>query len=194
VTKDEISKKESKKKEETIKAEVKKEEPVKKVETEKKSKAENEKKLIQLEKELDSVESDLSEEEESMEEDDKSDSEDEFKVDWTRMFFKGVCPIDVKGMENLEPTKLSGEWYLHRTSEYLEPAMTPTCHHAMLKVHDDGTLNAIEEATFVGKTFVAENIKGLFTNNVIRADFFDEKLSLKMQVLDSDYTNYLIGY
>jgi len=71
---------------------------------------------------------------------------------------------------------------------------TPTCHHCSIKISDDGSFVAMEEATFLGKTFVAENVKGLFTKNVVRADFFNDKFYVKVQVFDTDYDNFLIGY
>lgn len=110
------------------------------------------------------------------------------------MFKAGVCPSDVIGKEDLEATRLSGDWYMHRTTEFLLDYMTPTCHHATMKINEDGSFLAMEEAAFMGKTFVAENVKGKFTKNRVRADFFDDKLSVKVQILDSDYDNYLIGY
>lgn len=119
---------------------------------------------------------------------------EELDVDWSRMFKAGVCPSDVIGKEDLEAPKLSGDWYLHRSTEFLLEQMTPTCHHATMKINDDGSFVAMEEAAFMGKTFVAENVKGKFTKNRVRADFFDEKLSVKVQILDTDYDNYLIGY
>jgi hypothetical protein len=122
------------------------------------------------------------------------DEPDMSDIDWTKMFTPGMCPSDVIGKEDLEASKLSGEWYMHRSSEFLLGMTTPTCHHASMKISDDGSFVAMEEVTFLGKTFVAENIKGLFTKNVVRADFFDEKLSVKVQVLDTDYDNFMIGY
>lgn len=119
---------------------------------------------------------------------------DEMEVDWTRMFFPGMCPADVKGIEGLEASKLTGEWYLHRSSEFLYPEMTPTCHHCKMEIAADGSFKATEEATFMGKKFIADDITGLFTESTVRADFFDEKLSVKVQILDTDYDNYLIGY
>jgi hypothetical protein len=115
-------------------------------------------------------------------------------VDWSRMFKSGMCPSDVVGKLDLEAPKLTGEWYMHRSSEFLMGMTTPTCHHASMKIGDDGSFVAFEEATFLGKTFVAENIKGQFTKNVVRADFFDDKVSVKVQVLDTDYDNFMIGY
>lgn len=105
---------------------------------------------------------------------------EEYDVDWSRMFKSGVCPSDVVGKEDLEATRLSGDWYMHRTTEFLLEHMTPTCHHATMKINEDGSFLAMEEAAFMGKTFVAENVKGKFTKNRVRADFFDEKLSVKV--------------
>ena len=44
----------------------------------------------------------------------------------------------------------------------------------------------------MGKTWVAEKISGEIKGDTVRSDFFDEKLSVKMQVLDTDYDKYLI--
>jgi len=46
----------------------------------------------------------------------------------------------------------------------------------------------------MGKKFVAEDISGQFTDNIVRADFFNDKLSVKVMVMDTDYDSYLIGY
>ena len=46
----------------------------------------------------------------------------------------------------------------------------------------------------MGKTWVAEKITGEIKKDSVRADFFDEKLSVKMQVLDTDYDNYAAVY
>lgn len=118
----------------------------------------------------------------------------EMSVDWNRMFQKGLCPKDIKGMEKLVPSKLSGEWFMQRSTEFLQQEMTPTCHHASMLIGEDGNFVANEEAKFMGKTWIAENITGLYTNSNVRADFFDKKLSLNVMIMDTDYDNYMIGY
>ena len=144
-----------------------------------------EKKLIQM----------LLEEDETEEVEENEDDEDSEEVDWNRMFTKGICPADVKSkVENLEAKRLTGEWYMHRSSEFLQEEMTPTCHHAMMNIKDDGSFTATEEAAFMDKTWIGDNITGQFTKNAVRADFFDKKLSIAVTVLDTDYDNYLIGY
>ena len=82
---------------------------------------------------------------------------------------------------------------MHRSSDYKYAAMPTTCFHNKVKVNDDGTFLSKEEANFMGKTWVAEKIIGEIKENTIRADLFDEKMSVKMQVLDTDYEKYLIS-
>ena len=45
----------------------------------------------------------------------------------------------------------------------------------------------------MGKTWVAEKITGEIKGDSVRADFFYDKLSVKMQVLDTDHDKYLIS-
>jgi hypothetical protein len=124
----------------------------------------------------------------------EEDESAERKVDWTRMFLRGSCPADVEGMKSLKASELTGDWYMHRCSRDLFNEITPTCHHARMKINEDGSFNAIEEAQFLGHKFIAEDIVGQFTDSNVRADFFDSKLSVKVRVLDTDYENYLVGY
>lgn len=110
------------------------------------------------------------------------------------MFRPGACPQNIEGMKGLTPEKLSGEWYLQETSTFMMEGMTPSCHHAVLDIDEDGSFTANEEASFMGKKFVAEDISGQFTDNMVRADFFNDRLSVKVMVMDTDYDSYLIGY
>jgi hypothetical protein len=64
------------------------------------------------------------------------------------MFTKGICPADVKGKVDLIAKDLTGEWYMHRSTEFLHEDMTPSCHHALMNVKDDGSFTATEEANF----------------------------------------------
>lgn len=80
------------------------------------------------------------------------------------------------------------------TDEPTVPELLPTCHHAIFDVNRDGTFNAIEEVGVQGKTFVAENIEGEFSDYTIEASFFGGKLQVQMEVLATDYDNFLIGY
>lgn len=116
------------------------------------------------------------------------------EVDWTRMFTPGKCPENIQGMKNLIPDELSGEWYMQRTSKFMMEGMTPSCHHAVMDIDENGKFTANEEASFMGKKFVAEDMTGEFTDNVVRADFFNDKMSVKVMVMDTDYDNYMIGY
>ena len=126
-----------------------------------------------------------------MEEMDSSDEEvPEF--DWSYIFKQGFCPKDLVAKVDLEPNKLSGDWYLHRSNDYKYAAMPTSCFHSKVKVNDDGTFLSKEEANFMGKTWVAEKITGEIKKDTVRTDYFDEKLSVKMQVLDTDYDKYLI--
>ena len=75
---------------------------------------------------------------------------------------------------DLEPTKLSGDWYMHRSSDYKYAAMPTTCFHNKVKVNDDGTFLSREEANFMGKTWVAEKITGEIKGNSVRVDLFND--------------------
>ena len=83
---------------------------------------------------------------------------------------------------------------MHRSTEFLHENMTPGCHHALITVKEDGSFTATDEANFNGKTWINENITGQFSKDTVRADFFDAKLSITIQILDTDYENYLISY
>jgi len=110
-----------------------------------------------------------------------------------KLFSKGACP-DVKGMDNIEFLKLSGDWFLQRTDEPSVPELLPSCHHANFVVADDGSFVANEEIRIEGKQFVAENVTGQFTDSIVEAEMFGQKLRVQMHLLDTDYDNYLIGY
>ena len=92
-----------------------------------------------------------------------------------KLFSKGACP-DVKGMENVEFTRLSGDWFLQRTDEPSVPEMLPSCNHANFTVADDGSFTANEEIRIEGKSFVAENVTGQFNGSIIEAEMFGQKL------------------
>jgi hypothetical protein len=72
--------------------------------------------------------------------------------------------------------------------------MLPTCHHANFKVNEDGSFTADEEVRIEGKNFVANGISGQFKESTVMADLFGAKLRVQMEILDTDYDNYLIGY
>lgn len=72
--------------------------------------------------------------------------------------------------------------------------MLPSCHHAMFNVKDDGSFIAKEEVRIEDKTYVADNITGKFSESTVEGDFFGTKLRVQMEILDTDYDNYLIGY
>jgi len=72
----------------------------------------------------------------------------ETDIDFTLLFEKGMCPEGIKGMENMEYAKLSGDWFLQRTDEPFIPEMLPECHHCQLDVTEDGKFTATEEVQF----------------------------------------------
>lgn len=49
-------------------------------------------------------------------------------------------------MENIDFTKLSGDWYMHRSTEFLKPELTPSCHKASMKIEKDGNFISREFA------------------------------------------------
>ena len=114
-------------------------------------------------------------------------------IKFDKLFSKGSCP-DIKGMERVEYKRLSGDWFLQRTDEPSVPEMLPSCHHANFKVEEDGRFTANEEIRIEGKTFIAENVEGLFNGSTVEAELFGRKLRVQMLLLDTDYDNYLIGY
>ena len=72
--------------------------------------------------------------------------------------------------------------------------MLPSCHHAIFNVNDDGTFTAKEEVRIENQTFVADGITGKFTESTLEGNFMGTKLRVQMEILDTDYDNYLIGY
>ena len=117
----------------------------------------------------------------------------EAHADFEKLFAKGACP-DIKNMENIQFKRLAGDWYLQRTDEPAVPEMLPSCHHAIFNVNDDGTFTAKEEVRIENQTFVADGITGKFTESTLEGNFMGTKLRVQMEILDTDYDNYLIGY
>lgn len=72
--------------------------------------------------------------------------------------------------------------------------MLPQCHHAVFDVKEDGTFTAKEEVRIEGETFIADGITGRFTESTVEGNFMGTKLQVHMEILDTDYDNYLIGY
>jgi hypothetical protein len=72
--------------------------------------------------------------------------------------------------------------------------MLPSCHHALFNVNEDGTFTAREEVRIDNQTFVADGITGKFSESTVEGDFMGTKLRVQMEILDTDYENYLIGY
>ena len=72
--------------------------------------------------------------------------------------------------------------------------MLPQCHHALFEVKEDGTFTAKEEVRIEDQHFVADGITGKFTESTVEGDFMGTKLQVHMEILDTDYDNYLIGY
>jgi len=83
---------------------------------------------------------------------------------------------------------------LQRTDEPAVPDLLPACHHATFTVAEDGSFTAQEEVRLGGKTFLAEDINGKFDDYVVDATFFGDKITVQMEVLDTDYENFMIGY
>ena len=104
-----------------------------------------------------------------------------------------MCPEGVEGMRGLEMSRLSGDWFMQRSLNYARNYVPTACFHIKTEVNEDGTFNAIEEARFAGKDWVAQNIKGEITDDLIKADLFDNDLSVRMQILDTDYDNYSVS-
>ena len=118
----------------------------------------------------------------------------EAEFDFNSLFSKGMCPENIKGMENLEYLKMSGDWFLQRTDEPFIPEMLPKCHHCKLDVMEDGAFTANEEVQFSGKAFILENVTGEFDGSSMEAEFFGEKMQVQFEILDTDYDTYFIGY
>ena len=97
-------------------------------------------------------------------------------------------------MEDIEYAKLSGSWFLHRTDEPFVPELLPVCHHGKLDVKEDGTFSASEEVRMQGKVWMSDDISGSFKNGSIEANMFDDKIGLMMELIDTDYEKYIIGY
>jgi hypothetical protein len=112
-------------------------------------------------------------------------------VDWSKIFKKGMCP-EVEGMKDLEPAKMSGDWYIQMTSDYSKQMLPTTCSHVKVDVNEDGTFTAIDENRYIGKDWVAQNLSGEISGDSARIEFFDNNFSKKMQVVDTDYDTYAI--
>ena len=70
----------------------------------------------------------------------------------------------------------------------------PSCHHCIFNANADGTFTANEELTIMDKHIVFENINGNFEGSIMNANFFGDNMSMKMNILDSDYENYMIAH
>ena len=117
------------------------------------------------------------------------------EINFDNLFLKGLCPdLTSPAMTEIDYPRLTGDWFLQRTDEPSVPEMLPACHHCNLSVTPEGTFTGSEEVRVEGKTFIAEDITGLFSKQVMEANLFGQKLRVQMQVLDTDYDNYLIGY
>ena len=51
----------------------------------------------------------------------------------------------------------------------------------------------MQEARYLGKDWVATNLKGELTGDLLKTELFDGDLTTRMQILDTDYENYSIG-
>lgn len=114
-------------------------------------------------------------------------------VNFDNLFSRGLCP-QVNAKKNIEFQRLTGDWFLQRTDEPSVPELLPTCHHANFQVNADGSFLANEEVRIEGKNFLAEAITGRFNDSVVEAELFGAKLRVQMELLDTDYDNFLIGY
>ena len=70
---------------------------------------------------------------------------EEEELDWSKLFSPGMCPEGVEGMKDLDFSKLSGDWFLHRTDAPIINEMLPSCHHCQLEVDESGDFTATEE-------------------------------------------------
>ena len=104
-----------------------------------------------------------------------------------------MCPTGIEGVKDLDMVKLSGDWFMHRSLSYAENYMPTTCYHVKTEVNEDGTFKAVQEARYLGKEWVAQNIKGELTGDLLRTELFDGNLTTRMQILDTDYENYSIS-
>ena len=114
-------------------------------------------------------------------------------ADFSRLFNKGPCPT-IKGMETIDYKRLSGDWFLQWTQEPAAPELLPACHHANWKVSEDGKFTAQEELRIQGKTFQHERVSGHFDKSKMSIDLSEKLLTAQMELLDTDYDNYMIVY
>ena len=59
-----------------------------------------------------------------------SSDEEMADFDWSLIFKKGFCPKELVAMQDLEASKLTGDWYMHRSNDYKYAAMPTTCFHS----------------------------------------------------------------
>lgn len=123
-----------------------------------------------------------------------SEEESAGELDFSKMFSPGLCPENIKGMEGIEYSKLSGDWFLQRTDEPFMADLLPKCHHCQLEVEDDGEFTATEEVQWNEKAFLLENVTGEFDGPEMEVEFFGDKMQVKFEILDTDYETYMIGY
>ena len=93
-------------------------------------------------------------------------------MNFEALFSPGLCP-EVNGMEEIDYTRLSGDWFLQRTDEPSLPDMLPSCHHCNIEVDSEGNFTGNEEVRIEGKTFIAEGIKGRFLEQIMEAELFN---------------------
>lgn len=70
--------------------------------------------------------------------------------------------------------------------------MPQTCNHWFVEIGEDGSFKGIEERKIFGKDWVAQNLTGSLSGDIAAIEFFDSDVMIKLQVLDTDYENYVI--
>ena len=95
------------------------------------------------------------------------------EINFDNLFLKGLCPdLTSPAMTDIDYSRMAGDWFLQRTDEPSVPEMLPACHHCNLEVTPDGSFTGSEEVRVEGKTFIAEDITGLFSEQVMEANLF----------------------
>jgi hypothetical protein len=108
-------------------------------------------------------------------------------------YFKdGACP-KLSKWENLDITRLSGDWYLHADTSPMSRVVRLDCNHVVLRVADYSYESNVDiEMNIEGNEFQINGIKADFTGNSVSINMFGEKVNLVMNLLDTDYENLAI--
>jgi len=82
---------------------------------------------------------------------------------------------------------------MHLSTDFAKTIVPTTCLHQSIRAKDDGSFAGIEEMKLAGSDWVIRGLTGKVSGDKVSIDFFDDAVTKKVQVLDTDYDNFVIG-